>query len=191
MKLWLFLIGIVGSGLVMAEPVINTKTQHYEFSAKSRKQIWQHIRRAGENVELNNGTRHGVPVAWTAYDLQLQYRLSAALYQCRLYSYKPILNVTVTLPHWKNKWEADPVLAENWDNYVRMVAQHESVHKKYAIQMAHELDKRLSEIGIMKSCREVKEKVEKIRSQVFAENKANNKWFDAKERVYQQKLRWF
>ena len=82
-------------------------------------------------------------------------------------------------------------MAENWDNYVRMVSKHENVHKDYAVKTAHELDKRLAEIGVMKSCKDLKAKIEQTRQDVLAQNYLDNKWFDAKERVYQQKLKWF
>ena len=103
----------------------------------------------------------------------------------------PILNVTITLPHWKNKWQASQQLADNWDNYVRMVARHESVHKDYAIDMVRDLDKRLGELGVLGSCEELQKEVKKAKEQAVAKNKANNRWFDAKDRVYQKKLKWF
>ena len=185
------LFGFMVTQTVFAEPVINESKQYYEFDAGSREEIWHRISRAGGRVQASDGTDHGVRVAWTSHDLQLKYQFQPGLNKCRLTSYQPILNVTVTLPYWRNKWEANPVLADNWDNYVRMVANHESVHKDHAIKMAKDLDQRLGEIGVMKSCRDLKAEVKKIRDQVISENVANNRWFDAKERVYQKKLKWF
>lgn len=190
-RLILLAIGLSNICSAFAEPVIHSKTRHYEFTAATREEIWHRISQAGGVDAAADGTNHLVRVAWTAFNLQLNYSLSAALFQCRLHSYQPILYVTVTLPHWKNKWQADQVLAENWDNYVRMVSKHENVHKDYAVKTAHELDKRLAEIGVMKSCKDLKAKIEQTRQDVLAQNYLDNKWFDAKERVYQQKLKWF
>lgn len=186
-----FLITSFWFGTAFSEPVIHVDKEYYEFNANTKKQVWQQIQRAGGKAKSHDGSNHWVRVAWTAYDLDLKYSYRAGLYQCKLASYTPILKVTVTLPHWKNKWQADAVLAENWDNYVRMVSSHENVHKEYALEMVQDLDKRLAELSTTKSCRELIEQIKKTQQQVIAENRAKNKWFDAKELVYQKNLKWF
>lgn len=183
---WLLLVGPVA-----AQPVIEEKTVYYEFSANTKKEIWQQILEKSPMGATNIAGHHAVNVATTEWTLGARYRLEGGLERCTLTEVQPHLQITIRMPNWTNKWEADAVLADNWDNYVRMVSSHEDVHRQYAVRMATEYEAALMELGSYRYCRELKEEMENVRQTILGKFKAHNKWFDAKEFVYQKELVWF
>ncbi len=82
-------------------------------------------------------------------------------------------------------------MADNWDNYLRMVSNHEDIHRQYAIKMAQEFEIELMKLDSYRHCRDLKQAIEKTRIQIIAKYQAQNKWFDATELTYQHNLEWF
>lgn len=178
------------SGL-LAEPIVEEKTIYYEFTANSKKEIWQQILQKSPRGAVNMAGQHAVNVATTEWQMSAQYTLEGGLNRCTLKDVQAKLQITIRLPHWTNKWQADKLLADNWDNYVRMVSNHEDIHRQYAIKMAQEYETELMKLDSYRRCSHLKEAMEKTRIQVIGKYVAQNKWFDANEYTYQKNLEWF
>lgn len=184
-------MGIFAASSGSAQPVIEEQTEYYGFDANSRQQIWQQILAKSPKGATTIAGHHAVNVATTQWWLEARYQLEAGLQRCELKSVQPQLKIVIRLPHWRNKWQADKILAENWDNYLRMVANHEDIHRQYTIRMVNEFEEALLGLGSYRRCRDLKEDIEKTRLQVIGKYKAKNKWFDANEYTYQKELVWF
>ena len=176
---------------VSAKPFIIEERKYYSFTASSRQEIWQQIQANSPRGVVEKAGEHLVSVAVTEARLSGRYQYQASLTRCKLLSYEPHLKIIIHMPHWENSWQASQQLVDNWNNYVRMVSNHEDIHRQYAIKMVEEFDRRLGELAHFKRCNELKEAIEQIRQEVIGTYRAQNAWFDAKERVYQKNLRWF
>ena len=190
-----FLTGVIAGLLltawVRAQPVIQDATEYYEFSAATRAEIWHQILANSPKGSVEMAGHHAVNVATTEWRFEGHYRYEASLFKCRIIDVQPVLYITIHLPHWNNKWQADAKLAEDWDRYVRMVSNHEAIHRRYAIKMAEEYEKTLNELDTYKSCRDLNDDVTKIKDRLIGKYRAKNLWFDAQEFEYQKELNWF
>ena len=182
---------VVLSGCLRADPVVEEKTLYYEFTANNKKEIWRQILNNSPQGKVNVAGNHAVNVATTEWELTAKHSYEGGLYRCTLKDVQTTLKITIRLPYWANKWQADQQLVENWDNYVRMVSDHEDVHRRYAIKMAQEYETELMELDSYKKCRDLKDAVKKTRTRVIGKYQAKNKWFDANEFTYQKNLVWF
>jgi len=187
----LTLLAAVSCQSLFAQPVVEEKTVYYEFSAKSKKEIWQQILHRSPHGAVNVAGQHAVNVATTEWQMSARYTLEGGFQRCTLKDVQSMLQITIRMPYWTNKWQADKLLAENWDNYVRMVSNHEDIHRQYAIKMAQEFETELLKLDSFRRCSDLKEAMEKIRIQVIGKYQAQNKWFDANEFTYQKNLEWF
>lgn len=174
-----------------ASPVIEEQTVYYRFHARSQKEIWNRIIAGSPNGLTQVAGQHAVNVATTEWELKLHYTIEGGFQKCSLRDVRPHLKITIRLPHWENKWEADPLLAENWDRYVRMVSSHEDIHRQYAIKMAEEVHQELMQLESQRRCHDLEADISRTRDRVIGKFNARNKWFDAKEFVYQKQLVWF
>jgi len=135
-----------------AQPVIEEQTLYYRFNASSQKEIWEKIIAGSPQGRVQVAGQHAVNVATTEWHLTLHYRLEGGFQKCSITNVRPHLKITIRMPHWENKWEADPLLAENWDRYVRMVSNHEDIHRQYAVKMAQEVARELSVLDSQRRC---------------------------------------
>lgn len=184
------LVALTSHGL-LAEPVVEEKTVYYEFTASNRQEIWQQILDKSPDGEVVVAGHHAVNVATTEWQLSSHVTIEGGLYRCTLKEVQPLLQITIRLPYWSNKWEADSLLADNWDKYLRMVSRHEDIHRQYTIKMVQELEVELMKLGSYRHCRDLKDAIAKIETQVTAKYNAQHKWFDANEFAYQKNLEWF
>ncbi len=176
---------------LQAKPVITEERVYYSFKAITRNEIWQQIKLNSPNGEVEKAGQHLINVAMTQTQMGARFRYDVSLTQCKLVDIRPTLHITIHMPHWENSWQADPRLVDNWNGYVRMVSNHEDVHKQYAIKMVEEYERRLHALGMFKRCKDLKAAVQKTRKEVVGQFNAENAWFDAKERVYRNGLQWF
>lgn len=187
----LTLLAAVPYHTLLAQPIVEQKTVYYEFTANSKKEIWQQILEKSPRGAVNVAGHHAVNVATTEWQMSTKYNLEGGLHRCTLKSVQATLQITIRLPNWTNKWQADKLLADNWDNYVRMVSNHEDIHRQYAIKMAQEYETELMKLDSYRRCADLKEAMEKVRVHVIGKYHAQNKWFDANEFTYQKNLEWF
>lgn len=191
LSIWTLLLGTIGSGLAFPEPTVTQERVYYAIQAQTREQVWQQIKQNSPKGEFQRAGEHLINVAVTQWSLETRYQYEVSLTQCKLRDIQPFLHIRIHMPHWKNSWQADPLLAENWSRYVRMVSDHEDIHKQYAIKMVNELDKLLHGLGSFKRCQQLEDEVEKVTNKTISKYKLENAWFDAKERIYQRELEWF
>ena len=188
---------IVGVGFVLcgdngfAEPKITEERVYYPIIAMDRDQIWDQIKQNSPKGEFHRAGEHLVNVAVTEWILSSNNQARASVISCRMVKVEPQLHIRIHMPHWENSWQADPELVKNWEHYVRMVSDHEDIHKQYAIKMVEELDHELKQLGKFKRCEQLREQYEKVKNRIISKYKLENAWFDAKERVYQRGLNWF
>lgn len=187
----LLLAALLLSAPGQAQPVIEEQTLYYRFNASSQKEIWEKIIAGSPQGRVQVAGQHAVNVATTEWHLTLHYRLEDGFQKCSITHVRPHLKITIRMPHWENKWEADPLLAENWDRYVRMVSNHEDIHRQYAVKMAQEVARELSTLDSQRRCHELEDDIKRTKDQVIGKFEAQNKWFDATEFVYQKELIWF
>lgn len=181
---------LLSQGL-FAKPEISESSVYYNINATTRHGVWNQIKEKSPRGEVNVAGNHAVNVAMTHWSLSSNVQYHASLFKCRLSEVSVGLKVTIHLPYWENSWQAEQPLVDEWSRYVRMVSTHESIHQRYSVLMAEELENRLNELGVYKTCKSLKSDVEKIKNEVIGKYKAKNIWFDAQEFVYQKELRWF
>ena len=191
----LFYIGIVTSlsfiGDVYAKADISVTSNYYEFEAKDKVSIWEGIISRSPKISLDDHAQHNAIVGLTEWSLRYKYTFQAALYRCEIKEFNISADIAVHLPHWEDKWKASLVLQKSWDNYVRMVSDHEDIHKIYAIRTADRIDKDVLAIGQRKRCEELESEVEAIFKRHLLQNRLDNTWFDAKEKIHQKNAIWF
>lgn len=174
-----------------AEPIVKTNTIYYEFEAKNRREIWNQIKAHSPKGTVEVAGNHAVNVGLTEWKLGGVFQYRASLFKCRMATVIPELTISIHLPLWTNKWEADQKLADDWDRYVRMIAQHEDIHVQYATKMVHEINDEIKKLGTFSRCESLEDALSELKAKIVGKYKAQNKWFDAKEFVYQKKLHWF
>ncbi|MBV1920015.1 MAG: DUF922 domain-containing Zn-dependent protease [Pseudomonadales bacterium] len=175
----------------LAETEVSLSSKYYQFNAHDKKSIWKGIVAHSPKVSLEDYAQHRVVVGLTEWSLRYHYTFKVSLYRCEIKKHSVNVNIAIHLPYWENKWEASPSLQQSWDQYVRMVSDHEDIHKEYAIRTAKRLDKGISELGVFKGCNELKEEVDVISQRHMQQNRADNNWFDAKEKIHQKNVIWF
>ena len=186
-----FLSVFICSPSALAETEITLSSKYYQFNAHDKKSIWKGIVAHSPKVSLADYAQHKVVVGLTEWNLRYHYTFRVALYRCEIKKYAVDVNIAIHLPYWQNKWEASEPLQKSWDQYVRMVSDHENIHKEYAIRTAKRIDRGISELGVFKGCGELKKEVEAISRRHMQQNNADNRWFDAKEKIYQKNAIWF
>ena len=182
---------LVCSVSVRAETEITLTSKYYQFNAHDKKSIWKGIVTHSPKVSLADYAQHKVVVGLTEWNLRYHYTFRVGLYRCEIKKHSVDVSIAIHLPYWENKWEASEPLQKSWDQYVRMVSDHEDIHKEYAIRTAKRLDKDISELGVFKGCNALKKEVEAISQRHMQQNRADNSWFDAKEKIYQKNAIWF
>ncbi len=182
---------LVCSTSIRAETEVSLSSKYYQFNAHDKKSIWKGIISHSPKVSLKDYAQHKVVVGLTEWSLRYHYTFRVGLYRCEIKKHSVDVRVAIHLPYWENKWEAPEVLQKSWDQYVRMVSDHEDVHKEYAIRTAKRLDKDISELEVFKGCGELKKAIEAISQRHMQQNRADNSWFDAKEKIYQKNAIWF
>jgi len=120
-----------------------------------------------------------------------RYRFKAVPYRCEVKAFSVSTDISIHLPFWEDKWKASPELQESWDGYVRMVSGHEDIHKAYAIRTGERIDRDVLAIGVAKDCEDLKAEIEEITSRHVQQNRMDNRWFDAKEKIHQKNAIWF
>jgi len=179
------------SPLAQAKTEVSFSTHYYQFKAHDKKSIWKGVIAHSPKVSLEGHAQHRVVVGLTEWSLRYHYTFRVGLYRCEIKKHSVDVDIAIHLPYWENKWEASESLQKPWDQYVRMVSDHEDIHKEYAIRTAERLDDDISELGVFKSCDELKREVESISQRHMQQNRADNRWFDAKEKIYQKNAIWF
>jgi predicted secreted Zn-dependent protease len=187
----LFLSVLIYSPSALAETEVSLSSKYYQFNAHDKKSIWKGIVAHSPKVSLEDNAQHRVVVGLTEWSLRYHYTFKVGLYRCEIKKHSVDVDIAIHLPYWENKWEASGSLQQSWDQYVRMVSDHEDIHKEYAIRTATRLDKSISELGVFKGCNALKQEVNAISQRHMQQNKADNSWFDAKEKIYQKNAIWF
>ncbi len=187
----ILLFVLIYSPSALAEPEITLSSKYYQFKAHDKKSIWKGIIAHSPKISLEDHAQHKVVVGLTEWSMRYDYIFRVGLYRCEIKKHSVDVNIVIHLPYWENKWEASESLQQSWDQYVRMVSDHEGIHKEYAIRTARRLDKGISALGVFKGCNELKEEVEAVSQRHMQQNKADNSWFDAKEKIYQKNAIWF
>lgn len=181
----------LSAGPVLGEPLIEETREYYEFQASTREQIWRQIASHSPKGNVNLAGHHAVNVAVTEWRFDSRFRFEPGLRRCRIVDIQPRIRITIRMPHWVNKWEADEKLVADWDRYVRMVSEHEDVHRNYAIAMVKDFYQQAQGLGEFGDCQDARDAYETLQRSVAAEYQAKNKWFDAQDFVYQKQLKWF
>jgi len=179
------------SANVGAEAIISVNSTYYQFSANDKASIWKGIRDSSPKVSMDDHTDHRVVVGLTEWQLRYRYRFRSVPYHCEIKSFSINLDISIHLPFWVDKWKAPVELQQSWDRYVRMVSTHENIHKSYALRTVNLIDKDVSELKPVKRCDDLKAQVEGIAKRHVQQNKMDNRWFDAKEKIYQKNAIWF
>ncbi|OUS31912.1 hypothetical protein A9Q99_02125 [Gammaproteobacteria bacterium 45_16_T64] len=174
-----------------AKTEISFSSQYYSFQAHDKASIWKGIAAKSPKVSQKDHVRHQVIVGLTEWDLRQHYRFRGSLNRCELVGATTQLNVSIHLPYWEDKWKAPGYLQKSWDQYVRMVSDHEGIHKAYAIRTAERIDKEVSELVHEKDCEQLKAYIDEIVQKHMQQNRLDNRWFDAKEKIYQKHAAWF
>ncbi len=184
----IFLSVFICSASALAKTETSLSSKYYQFNAHDKKSIWKGIVAHSPKVSMKAHVQHKVVVGLTEWSLRYHYTFRVGLYRCEIKKHSVDVNVAIHLPYWENKWEAPELLQRSWDQYVRMVSDHEDIHKEYAIRTAKRLDKSINDLGVFKGCNELKEEVEAIARRHIQQNKADNSWFDAKEKFIKKTL---
>lgn len=185
-----FALLLLARGLPAATE-IHIASKYYSFAAHDKASIWVGMASASPKVSLDDHVQHEIVIGLTEWRLRQRYQYQAALFRCEVADHVVVLDVVIHLPHWKDKWKAPAHLQSSWDKYVRMVSDHEDIHKAYAIRTAERIDEEVSALGQAKDCEQLTHDIDKIVEKHLAQNRLDNKWFDAKERFYQKRLQWF
>ncbi len=187
----IFLSVFICTPPALAKTQTSLASKYYQFNAHDKKSIWKGIVAHSPKISMKEHAQHRVVVGLTEWSLRYHYTFRVGLYRCEIKKHSVDVSVAIHLPYWENKWEASESLQRSWDQYVRMVSDHEEIHKEYAIRTAKRLDKDISDLGVFKGCNALRKEVEAIAQRHMQQNKADNSWFDAKEKIYQKNAIWF
>jgi predicted secreted Zn-dependent protease len=150
----LVVLAVLVLGLVPSTPTVVERTEYYEVSGSSERELRVAIDQARPKDQ--EGVRHDAVTNW---DVRWKYRYETVNTGCALASLETTLEVVSIFPRWSNRGSGSP-LAQRWDKYLAALDEHEVGHLQIARRAAREIHERLSELNLARTCPLLKESID-------------------------------
>ena len=152
--------------------------KYYQIGGNSITQIDDEIRKKGP---LISGTQHAVAVS--NIKMIPDVSMVSTNNGCVIARARIKVHTIITLPHWKNRPEANPKLAKAWDNLDRYTRLHEAVHVSIAHKYAKQLELRLRTMNTAETCTETERMANRIIQTTLKSHEIEQLKFDASEKT--------
>jgi predicted secreted Zn-dependent protease len=152
-----------------AEPVVSVKTTYYKVTGSTPNAIRKDM----------NKKRSGKYDAYTNWNVTWRFNTAKNKNKdCEIKDIKVALDIKFILPQWKADRSVGDDLKEHWNNYYTALIDHENQHKDIAIEMAHEIEEVLNELGATKDCNYLKKTANDTANKVLKDYKRKQNDFD-------------
>lgn len=96
-----------------------------------------------QGPQADDGRRfHG----YTRWQVRWKYQATATGSSCRIHNVETQVAGTITLPEWTEASSADDDLLNRWQNYSRILREHEEGHYQFALDAAASVRQQLAEL---------------------------------------------
>ena len=122
-----------------ARVIIKERTKFYTVSGKTGPQLFKSILRRGPKVRSV-----GHAIASTRTDLRIRnVKTNVNRRECKVSSVDVIVNITYTLPRWRDNKRASAKVRNNWKKFNARVLKHEQTHGRISREYAREIEKKI------------------------------------------------
>jgi len=122
---------------LFAKPNVTIKTEYYNVSGSSAKEIRRNMNKqrfkyTGANYD-----------AYTKWNVRWKYRWKKSNGICKIYKINTKVDVQFILPKLLHKEKINNTLLKKWENYKSALIKHENGHKDFGIKSATEIEHKL------------------------------------------------
>jgi predicted secreted Zn-dependent protease len=149
---------------------VNRQNLSYGIGGRTFLDIQREIYRRSP-MRINNR----LAVAWCAWQVDWNiHTLRNKDNRCEIDYVESKAAVSITMPRWDNYAKADAGMKEAWDLYSGAVLKHEETHASHGIAAAHEVQRRLSDLGSNSSCKSILEDGAQLAGRIIKEHRAKD-----------------
>ena len=114
---------------------------YYAITGSTSRQLLEAMQSQGPQAD--DGRRfHG----YTRWQVRWKYQATAGGSNCRIRNVETQVAGTITLPEWTDASSADDDLLNRWQNYSRILREHEEGHYQFALDAAASIRQQLTEL---------------------------------------------
>ncbi len=148
------------------EPEVQRQNMFYEIGGRTFMDIRREINRRSP-TRINNK----LAIAWCSWQVNWNIHTREKENRCEVAFIDTRVAVTITMPRWINYTAADAGMKEAWDMYSASILTHEETHASHGITAARDIQRRLSELGGMSSCKSIQEEGGLLARRIINENR--------------------
>lgn len=150
-------------------PEVHRQNLFYNIGGYTFMDIRREINRRSPK-RINNK----LAIAWCGWQVKWHIHTREKNNHCEIASVDTKVAVSLTMPRWVNYASAGVGMKEAWDLYAGTVLAHEETHAGHGITAAHDIQRRLLDLGGGASCKSVKEEGELLAGRIVKEYRAKD-----------------
>lgn len=176
--------GIVDSN---AKVIIKEKTQYYNVTGKTGKQVHSKLGRRGP---WKMRRKHAIAATQRTFDFK-NIKFSERGNKCVLTNVDVHLNLIYYYPRWINKKKASKKLQKLWASFSRELVRHEKTHGKYFKETMRQFERELLRIKGKRSndCVGMADIARSRLDKAYKKGEAKHTAFDRREKRASSKVR--
>ncbi len=155
-----------------AEPAVTVETHYYAIVGTSERELRQQMHRFGPK---DSG---GAYDAYTRWYVRWRYDYKQDGNQCDIARVATSVEVTFTLPDWKNFREAPNELQHKWRSYMRALKEHEDGHKAIGVAAAAEIEEAIAAMPSAASCADLSRNANAIGERIINKRRLQEREYD-------------
>lgn len=129
-----------------ATPIINDNVETYKIYGATANELRQQM---NENGIYDHGGRFDANTSWY---VKWDFHYQDSSVGCSLSDITVSVDITMHLPEWADKQDANDPLQEQWVRYLTLLRMHERGHRDNGIKAARDIDYMLNNLPSMPSC---------------------------------------
>ncbi|PCI79203.1 MAG: hypothetical protein COB20_05315 [SAR86 cluster bacterium] len=150
----------------------STRTEYYAIFGSTGLELLNEMSAKGPQ-EFNGLTYH---------EYSYNYRTRMINGRCRVSRMSIELDITFTMPRWENESVADTELQARWNDWYRLLDQHEQGHASFAESGYNDILSEWRRIGTSDNCQDIRNQVEQIYNRIRSRVNQQNVDYDRSTR---------
>jgi len=169
----IFIFLLIFSGATSASPVVNIKTSYYSVSGSTANELRKSLN--ANSPVRQSGKRYD---AYTAWMVHWHFNWNKRQGQCYITHASSTVDVRFTMPRWTNRNQANGKLKSKWDKYYTALTAHENGHKRFGINAAREIERRIQKMPPSATCTLLEQKANALGKKVLEKYIYREKAYD-------------
>jgi predicted secreted Zn-dependent protease len=154
-------------------PEVNRQNLSYGIGGYTFLDIRREISRRSPR-RINNR----LAIAWCGWQVDWDIHTRKKDSSCEIDFVETRVAVSITMPSWVNYAAADASMKEAWDLYYGAILKHEETHASHGVAAAHEVQRRLADLGGSSSCKSIQEEGGTLAKRIIKEHREKDAELD-------------